>query len=167
VTEPKRTGTLADLAALPGMPSQPSLQRFIASRLDFPVLQRGRNGVAYEFDLDAAAAFVAAHWRDGRRREGDALCQPDMFGSDVGGDKPSAAEAQSFAHIDTFRALHRRLGDLGKAKGVQPIDLAVSSMYATHDLAMRAGMDAHAAIEWIRTAADTMESQVLAGSFGR
>lgn len=60
-------GTLADLAALDGMPSLPSLGRFVASRDDFPVITRGRYGVPYAFELDEAAAFVREHWRDGRR----------------------------------------------------------------------------------------------------
>lgn len=59
-------GNLAQLAAIEGMPSQPSLARFIAARPDFPVIQHGQNGRAYVFDLDTAAAFVRAHWRDGR-----------------------------------------------------------------------------------------------------
>lgn len=59
-------GNLAELAALNGMPSQPSLARFIAARADFPIIERGRYGKAYVLDLDAAAAFVRAHWRDGR-----------------------------------------------------------------------------------------------------
>lgn len=62
-------GTLADLGALPGMPSLPSLQRFIASRPDFPLVERGDRGRAYALDLDVAAAFVREHWRDGRRVE--------------------------------------------------------------------------------------------------
>lgn len=65
-------GSLADLGKLPGMPSLPSLQRFIAARPDFPVIERGRYGKPYEIDLDAAAAFVREHWRDGRLLDPDA-----------------------------------------------------------------------------------------------
>ncbi|MEO7688199.1 MAG: hypothetical protein ABIS51_02860 [Sphingomonas sp.] len=64
-------GTLAALAKLPDMPSEPSLRRFVAARSDFPVERHGRNGVAYAFDLEAAAAFVRAHWRDGRLLDPD------------------------------------------------------------------------------------------------
>lgn len=60
-------GSLADLAAIDDMPSQPTLQRFIAARDDFPVVERGRYGKAYVFDLEEAAAFVRANWRDQRR----------------------------------------------------------------------------------------------------
>lgn len=64
-------GSLADLGKLPGMPSLPSLQRFIAARPDFPVVERGRYGKAYQFDLEEAAAFVREHWRDGRLLDPD------------------------------------------------------------------------------------------------
>ena len=59
-------GTLADLAAIDGMPCVPSIAALIAARQDFPVLQHGRSGKPYILDLDAAAAFVRVHWRDGR-----------------------------------------------------------------------------------------------------
>lgn len=61
-----RVGNLADLAKIDGMPSQPSLAKLISAREDFPVLQHGRYGKPFVFDLDAAAAFVREHWRDGR-----------------------------------------------------------------------------------------------------
>jgi hypothetical protein len=78
-----RVGTLAELCREPGVPSQPSLQRFIGARPDFPILRRGGSGSAYTFDLDAAASFVREHWRDGRnerkRRRIDAERHPNLF----------------------------------------------------------------------------------------
>jgi len=59
-------GTLDQLGKVDGMPSVPSLRRFISSRPDFPVVQQGRYGLPYILDLDTAAAFVREHWRDGR-----------------------------------------------------------------------------------------------------
>ena len=59
-------GTLTDLAQINGMPSYPSLGRFIAARADFPVVQHGQYGKPFILDLDAAAAFVRENWRDGR-----------------------------------------------------------------------------------------------------
>lgn len=53
----RRIGTLAELAAMPGMPSEPTLRKLIDSEADFPVISRGKNGVGYEIDLVAAA-----HW---------------------------------------------------------------------------------------------------------
>jgi len=60
------TGKLWELARLPDMPSAPTLRQFVRDRPDFPVLQRGRKGLEYLFDLDDAAAFVRVHWRDSR-----------------------------------------------------------------------------------------------------
>lgn len=51
-------GSLGELAALPGMPSEPTLRKMIAENADFPILSRGSNGVAYEFDLKEAVQFV-------------------------------------------------------------------------------------------------------------
>ena len=51
-------GSLGELVALAGMPSEPTVRKMIADNADFPVVSRGKNGVAYEFDLAAAAAFV-------------------------------------------------------------------------------------------------------------
>lgn len=59
-------GNLADLAAMDGMPSAPSIARLIAERSDFPIVARGSSGKAYQLDLEAAAAFIRLHWRDGR-----------------------------------------------------------------------------------------------------
>ena len=59
-------GTLVDLGQIDGMPSVPSIARFIAARGDFPVIQHGRYGKPFVLDLDAAAAFIREHWRDGR-----------------------------------------------------------------------------------------------------
>lgn len=51
-------GSLFDLTQMPGMPSETTLRKMLAEHSDFPVVARGKNGVAYEFDLAAAASFV-------------------------------------------------------------------------------------------------------------
>lgn len=51
-------GSLGELEAMPGMPSIPTLKKMIDEHVDFPVLKRGTNGVAYEFDLAEAHQFV-------------------------------------------------------------------------------------------------------------
>ena len=61
-----RTGKLFELALIPDMPSQPVLRQMIRDRPDFPVIEHGRKGASYLLDLDAAAAFVRANWRDSR-----------------------------------------------------------------------------------------------------
>jgi len=57
--------SLGELAAIPGMPSEPTLRKLIEQNADFPVISRGKNGQAYEFDLEAAVTFI----KDLRRRE--------------------------------------------------------------------------------------------------
>lgn len=79
----QRVGALWELAALPGMPSQPTLRAFMSVRPDFPVLRHGSRGVSFLIDLNAAAAFVRAHWRDSRSDADDVAC--------VKGGKPATA----------------------------------------------------------------------------
>ena len=64
------------------------------------------------------------------------------------------------ATIEAVRGPIRRLAD--RFPDREPIDVALGALYASHDLAMRAGMSAAEAIEWLRTAADLMEAQLLA-----
>lgn len=58
-------GSLGDLANMAGMPSEPTIKRMIDADPDFPVLQRGTNGRAWEFDLQAAWQYV----RDAQERD--------------------------------------------------------------------------------------------------
>ena len=51
-------GSLGELAAMPGMPSEPTLRKLIDEHGDFPIRSRGKNGVSYEIDLVEAATFV-------------------------------------------------------------------------------------------------------------
>ena len=67
--------------------------------------------------------------------------------------------------LDTIEAIRgpiRRLVD--RFPDREPIDVGLGALYASHDLAMRAGMNAAEAIEWLRTAADVMERQLLAAA---
>ena len=61
-------GSLADLASMQGMPREPTLRKLIADHDDFPLLSRGTNGRAYEFNLADAFQFV----RGLQQREEDA-----------------------------------------------------------------------------------------------
>lgn len=52
-------GTLAELAAIAGMPSEPTLRKMMASDPGFEgILKRGSNGDAYEIELDVAARYI-------------------------------------------------------------------------------------------------------------
>ena len=62
-------GNLWQLAALPDMPSVPTLRRLMRDFPAFPVIKHGRMGNGYAIDLEAAAAFVRAHWGDARHRK--------------------------------------------------------------------------------------------------
>ena len=58
-------GSLGDLVAMAGMPSEPTIKRMIDADPDFPVLVRGTNGRAWEFDLRVAWLYA----RDCQRRD--------------------------------------------------------------------------------------------------
>ena len=58
MTDAPLLGSLADLANMTGMPSEPTLRKIIADNADFPIVSRGKNGRAFEIDLRAAFAFV-------------------------------------------------------------------------------------------------------------
>jgi hypothetical protein len=62
--------------------------------------------------------------------------------------------------IEAIRGPIRRLAD--RFPDREPIDVALGALYASHDLARRAGMTPVEAIDWLRTAADCMERQLLA-----
>lgn len=52
-------GTLAELASIDGMPSEPTLRKMITGDRDFEgIIKHGTNGDAYEIDLDVAARYI-------------------------------------------------------------------------------------------------------------
>lgn len=62
--------------------------------------------------------------------------------------------------IEAVRGRVRRIAD--RFPAIEPIDVALGALYASHDLARRAGMTPIEAVEWLRTAVDLMERQLLA-----
>jgi len=58
------TASLAEFAAIPGVPSQVTLRQLIKDNTDFPA-KPGTNGVAYEIDVAPAIAWLKA--RDEKR----------------------------------------------------------------------------------------------------
>jgi len=63
-------GSLGDLAAVPGVPTEPTLRKLIRENADFPIVSIGKNGVAYEIDVEAAISWLKAH--EEKRREAEA-----------------------------------------------------------------------------------------------
>lgn len=51
-------GGLQQLSRRPGMPCPKLIRRLINQNPDFPVLETGKRGRAYQFDLDEAVAFI-------------------------------------------------------------------------------------------------------------
>ena len=49
--------SLAEFAAIPGVPSEVTLRRLIKDNPDFPA-KPGTNGVAYEIDVEAGCAWL-------------------------------------------------------------------------------------------------------------
>lgn len=83
--------TLGQLASVPGLPSEPTLRRMIEENQDFPLVSRGRNGVAYEMDLSDAIAFIKnleAKKEEERRAKGEEVRQMGLalLGDDAASD---------------------------------------------------------------------------------
>lgn len=70
-------------------------------------------------------------------------------------------EAASLAAIETCRRINRSAAAEYLARGVRADDIAIAAIYSAHDLAMHDGRDPAGAIEWLRTALDVMERQLL------
>lgn len=67
MTDAPKIISLSELVALPGMPSEPTIRKMIEKNADFPIISRGKNGVAFEFDMKLAVEFILGL----RRREED------------------------------------------------------------------------------------------------
>ena len=63
--------------------------------------------------------------------------------------------------IEMAQRLHASLHGKLVERGVAPIDAAIASTYATHQLATAVHGAPIAAIEWMRDVLDTIERQVL------
>lgn len=65
--------------------------------------------------------------------------------------------------IEICRRLYREAALKYAERGVPIRDVAIAAIFSAHDLAMHSGLNAHDAIEWLRTATDVMERQILEG----
>jgi hypothetical protein len=70
-------------------------------------------------------------------------------------------EDRSIRNIETCRRLNRRAAEQYRRHGVTPEDAAIAAIFSAHDLAMHTGKSPAEAIEWLRTALDLQERQLL------
>jgi phage terminase Nu1 subunit (DNA packaging protein) len=86
VGDAARIVSLGELAVVVDL-TEPTLRKLIKENRDFPVLSFGRNGVAYEFDATAVAAWIAAREatiNEAQRARSDEVQQfrLDLLGAD-------------------------------------------------------------------------------------
>lgn len=67
------------------------------------------------------------------------------------------------AGIELTRKLYRKAARQCVARGVEPVDAVIGMIYACHDTAQNIGHSPASALEYMRTAMDVMERQVLEG----
>jgi NifB/MoaA-like Fe-S oxidoreductase len=72
-------------------------------------------------------------------------------------------EQESTRRIAKTRAIFRRAAEECSLYGVTGEELAIASMYAAFDLAERHAGEGVAAVEWQRSACDTIERQLFEG----
>lgn len=88
-------GTLGDLAAVPGMPSEPTLRKIIRENPDFPVVSVGSNGVAYEIDVEQAVLWLRKRQEDDREAARARSAQVAQFALDLLGRDAAAAPGEA------------------------------------------------------------------------
>lgn len=129
------TGTLGDLAAVPGLPSEPTLRKLIRENPDFPVVSTGKNGVAYEIDVEAAIEWLKAHEekrREAERQRGEQVRQfaLDLLGPDAAavgveaGLSPAERKALLEEELVAMKVAQRR-GELVRKSSVEAAFAAV------------------------------------------
>ena len=72
-------------------------------------------------------------------------------------------EEVSMSAIDLCRNINRKAANEYAARGVSSEDIALASIYSAFDIAEAAKGPGVVAVEWLRTALDVIERQVIAG----
>ena len=72
-------------------------------------------------------------------------------------------EDLSVSAIDLCRNINRKAANQYSARGISPEDIALAAIYSAFDIAEVAKGSGMAAVEWLRTALDLIERQVMAG----
>lgn len=68
--------------------------------------------------------------------------------------------------IEAAQRIHGKAHAKLCERGVEPIDTLIAGTYAAHQLATTLHGSPIAAVEWMRTALDTIERQVMAAGHG-
>lgn len=82
-------GNLSELAAMPGMPSEPTIKKLIDENPEtedspgFPIITRGDRGVAWEIDLVAAATFIRDLQRKAEEKARARAAEVNQLGLDL------------------------------------------------------------------------------------
>lgn len=131
-----KPGTLGELAMMPGMPSEPTLKKLMALHPAFPVLSRGKNGVAYEIDLAAAHRFVTAvraaeeEAARGRAAEVHQLGLELMGGESLAGPSDAGLSASDRKAMIEAEILANRLGkDRGELVSKASMEAAIAAVF--------------------------------------
>lgn len=83
---------LGELATVPGMPTEATLRKIIRDNADFPVVSRGKNGVAYEIDLERAVRWIRDNEEKRLQAQRERQDEVQQFALDLLG--PDAARDQ-------------------------------------------------------------------------
>lgn len=96
--------SLAEFAAIPGVPSEPTLRRLIKENPDFPAVP-GTNGIAYEIDVRAGVEWLKA--RDAKRIAAERAHaeQVRQLGLELLGEDAAADVTQAGLSIDERKKL--------------------------------------------------------------
>lgn len=76
-------------------------------------------------------------------------------------------EQLSLSAIDLCRNINRQAANQYASKGVSPEDIALAAIYSAFDIAEAAKGPGITAVEWLRTALDQIERQLMAGELPR
>lgn len=103
-------GSLGDLAAVPGVPSEPTLRKLIRENADFPVVSVGKNGQAYEIDVEAAIGWLKAHEEQRREAERARTAEVRQFALELlGPDAATENRSEGLSIVERKQLLEEEL----------------------------------------------------------
>lgn len=115
--------------------SEPWLRKFLNDHPDFPVVSRGKNGVSYEIDMEAGAAYLndlKATEQDAARKRQEEIQQQalDLFGGDrATGDERSGLTPQERKFLLEEELISMRIGkERGELIRKESIEAAISAV---------------------------------------